>query len=118
MNTGGVGLPYDGDWRPAYVLIDDGVATIPRVEYDLEAERRASKESGFPPLRVAERSSVKRTIPEHRNPNASELFEGGRQSLGERQTAGDDAEQAQLGEVRLAFDDFVGDAPPGTPALP
>jgi putative phosphoesterase len=48
VNSGSVGLPYDGDWRPSYVLIDDGVATIRRVEYELDAERLAMDESGFP----------------------------------------------------------------------
>jgi len=35
-NTGSVGLPYDGDWRPSYLLVDDGVPTVRRVEYDVE----------------------------------------------------------------------------------
>jgi len=48
-NCGSVGLPYDGDWRPSYALIDDGRAvTIRRVEFDRDAEARAIRQSGFP----------------------------------------------------------------------
>jgi putative phosphoesterase len=36
MNSGSVGLPYDGDWRAAYLLLEDGVPSIRRVAYDLE----------------------------------------------------------------------------------
>lgn len=35
MNSGSVGLPYDGDWRASYLLVDDGVPSIRRVAYDL-----------------------------------------------------------------------------------
>lgn len=35
-NSGSVGLPYDGDWRASYLLIEDGVPTIRRVAYDLQ----------------------------------------------------------------------------------
>ena len=49
VNCGSVGLPYDGDWRPSYALIDDSrLVTIRRVEYDLESETRAIRQSGFP----------------------------------------------------------------------
>lgn len=49
VNCGSVGLPYDGDWRPSYALIDDSrVVTIRRVEYDRNAEARAIRRSGFP----------------------------------------------------------------------
>jgi predicted phosphodiesterase len=49
VNCGSVGLPYDGDWRPSYALIDDSqLVTIRRVEYDLESEKRAIRQSGFP----------------------------------------------------------------------
>ena len=48
-NCGSVGLPYDGDWRSSYALIDDGRAvTIRRVEFDRDAEARAIRQSGFP----------------------------------------------------------------------
>lgn len=47
-NSGSVGLPYDGDWRPSYLLIENGVARVRRVEYDLDRQRRDLTESGFP----------------------------------------------------------------------
>jgi putative phosphoesterase len=37
-NSGSVGLPYDGDPRAAYLLLDDGEIAIRRVEYDIERE--------------------------------------------------------------------------------
>jgi putative phosphoesterase len=41
VNSGSVSLSYDGDPRASYVLIDDSVPTIRRVEYDVECEIRA-----------------------------------------------------------------------------
>jgi diadenosine tetraphosphatase ApaH/serine/threonine PP2A family protein phosphatase len=38
VNSGSVGLPYDGDPRAAYVILDDERITIRRVEYDVERE--------------------------------------------------------------------------------
>jgi predicted phosphodiesterase len=37
-NSGSVGMPYDGDWRPSYLVITDGRPEIRRVEYDLAKE--------------------------------------------------------------------------------
>lgn len=37
-NSGSVGLPYDGDPRAAYLLVDEDHMTIRRVEYDIERE--------------------------------------------------------------------------------
>jgi putative phosphoesterase len=37
-NSGSVGLPYDGDPRAAYLLIDDGEVSVRRVEYDIHEE--------------------------------------------------------------------------------
>lgn len=48
VNSGSVGLPHDGDRRAAYVLIDDGQPTIRRVEYDVEREIQALRNSGLP----------------------------------------------------------------------
>lgn len=48
VNSGSVGLPYDGDRRAAYVLIEDGQPTIRRVEYDVEREIQALRVSGLP----------------------------------------------------------------------
>jgi predicted phosphodiesterase len=47
-NAGSVGLPWDGDPRAAYVLFDDGVPNIIRVEYDIEEEVRALRAAGHP----------------------------------------------------------------------
>jgi predicted phosphodiesterase len=41
VNTGSVGLSYDGDRRAAYLLLDDGHPSIRRVEYDLDKELKA-----------------------------------------------------------------------------
>jgi len=48
INTGSVGLPFDDDPRAAYLLLDDGVPAIRRVEYDREKEIRALLASGMP----------------------------------------------------------------------
>lgn len=48
VNAGSVGLPYDGDPRASYALIDDDVTTIRRVSYDLDAEHKAIREANFP----------------------------------------------------------------------
>ena len=47
-NSGSVGLPWDGDWRPSYLLLDDGRPTVRRVAYDLDRERLDLIDSGFP----------------------------------------------------------------------
>jgi predicted phosphodiesterase len=47
-NTGSVGLPYDGDRRASYLLIDDSKPEIRRVEYDMSRELGALSRSGFP----------------------------------------------------------------------
>lgn len=47
-NSGSVGLPYDGDRRAAYFLIDDSQATIRRVAYDVDTEARRLNDSGLP----------------------------------------------------------------------
>jgi putative phosphoesterase len=41
INTGSVGLPYDGDPRASYLLLDGDTPEIRRVEYDMERELRA-----------------------------------------------------------------------------
>ena len=48
MNSGSVGLPWDGDSRASYLLIDDGERRVIRVEYDLEREAAALVRSGYP----------------------------------------------------------------------
>ena len=47
-NAGSVGMPWDDDARAAYLLIDDGVAEVIRVEYDIEAAVRALRAAGHP----------------------------------------------------------------------
>jgi predicted phosphodiesterase len=47
-NAGSVGLPYDGDSRAAYLLIDDSRPVIRRVEYDIDRELKAITSSRFP----------------------------------------------------------------------
>jgi putative phosphoesterase len=47
-NTGSVGMPWDGDPRASYLLIDGGVAEIVRVAYDIETEARILHTSGHP----------------------------------------------------------------------
>jgi len=47
-NPGSVGLPYDGDRRASYVLLDDAKPTIRRVEYEVSKELKALASSGFP----------------------------------------------------------------------
>ncbi len=47
-NTGSVSLPYDGDPRAAYLLLDEMTPTIRRVEYDVDREIKALVDGGFP----------------------------------------------------------------------
>lgn len=48
INTGSVGLPYDGDPRAAYLLLDEGNPSIRRVAYDVERELKALAECRLP----------------------------------------------------------------------
>jgi putative phosphoesterase len=47
-NCGSVGLPWDGDPRAAYLLVDGGRAEVRRVPYDLDRARRDVDDAGFP----------------------------------------------------------------------
>lgn len=47
-NAGSAGLPWDGDPRAAYLLLDDGVPKTIRVEYNVEEEVRALRAVGHP----------------------------------------------------------------------
>jgi putative phosphoesterase len=47
-NSGSVGLPHDGDRRASYLLLDDSRPSIRRVEYDVDRELKALRESGMP----------------------------------------------------------------------
>ncbi len=48
INTGSVGLSYDGDPRGSYLLLDGSTPTIRRVEYDIEKELKALSCCGLP----------------------------------------------------------------------
>ena len=48
VNTGSVGLPYDGDPRASYLLLDDGEPAIRRVAYDVERELQRLAACGLP----------------------------------------------------------------------
>jgi putative phosphoesterase len=47
-NPGAVGLPYDGDWRASYLLLDGDVGTIRRVDYDIDRACRDLNATEFP----------------------------------------------------------------------
>jgi predicted phosphodiesterase len=47
-NAGSVGLPYDGDRRASYLLIDEVEPEIRRVEYDISKEIKNLRGSSFP----------------------------------------------------------------------
>ena len=48
INAGSVGLPYDGDPRASYLLLDDEAPTIRRVLYDIDKEVQALQSSELP----------------------------------------------------------------------
>jgi len=48
VNTGSVGLSYDGDPRAAYLLMNDEKPIIRGVEYDLEKELKTLSACGLP----------------------------------------------------------------------
>jgi putative phosphoesterase len=47
-NSGSVGMPWDGDPRAAYLLIEDGQPRVIRVRYDVEREADLLLRSGYP----------------------------------------------------------------------
>jgi putative phosphoesterase len=47
-NTGSVSLSYDGDPRASYLVLDDAMPEIRRVEYDIDREIRALSDFGLP----------------------------------------------------------------------
>jgi predicted phosphodiesterase len=48
INTGSVGLSYNGDPRASYLILEDGVPSIRKVEYNVEKELRALTSCGLP----------------------------------------------------------------------
>lgn len=55
VNSGSVGLPYDGDPRASYALLDEGCPSIRRVPYDVEREIQRLRASGMPGAKWTER---------------------------------------------------------------
>jgi predicted phosphodiesterase len=47
-NTGSVGLSHDGDRRASYLLLDDSIPAVRRVEYDVDRELKALSGCGLP----------------------------------------------------------------------
>jgi hypothetical protein len=47
-NAGSVGMPWDGDPRAGYLLVDDDTPRIVRVPYDLTTEEAAMRAAGHP----------------------------------------------------------------------
>jgi hypothetical protein len=45
---GHIHVPYDGDRRASYLLVDDSNPTIRRVEYEIEEERKAIADFSLP----------------------------------------------------------------------
>jgi putative phosphoesterase len=63
-NAGSAGLPWDGDPRASYLLIEGGDAQIVRVEYGTERDAALLTRSGHPDApRLAEMRRVGRFIP-------------------------------------------------------
>jgi len=50
-NSGSVGLPWDGDARASYLLIEDGEPIVRRVAYDIERHIADLDRSGYPSSR-------------------------------------------------------------------
>lgn len=48
INTGSVGLPYDGDPRASYLLLDHGAPSLRRVRYSVEKELKALSTCALP----------------------------------------------------------------------
>jgi len=48
INTGSVGLSYDGDPRASYLILDKNTPSIRRVEYNVEKELKALVSCGLP----------------------------------------------------------------------
>jgi predicted phosphodiesterase len=48
VNSGSVSLSHDGDRRAAYLLLDEGIPVIRRVEYDVGREVKALATCGIP----------------------------------------------------------------------
>lgn len=47
-NSGSVSLSYDGDPRPSYLIVDEGVVSLRRLNYDVDCEIRALRQLRYP----------------------------------------------------------------------
>lgn len=48
VNAGSVGLPYDGDPRASYLLLDEGIPSLRRIEYRVDDEIKELRRCGLP----------------------------------------------------------------------
>jgi putative phosphoesterase len=48
INTGSVGLSFDGDHRASYLILDESTPSIRRVDYNVEKELKALASCGLP----------------------------------------------------------------------
>lgn len=48
INPGSVGLPRDGDWRASYAILENGVLSFRRVEYDVEKTIQTMQDCPLP----------------------------------------------------------------------
>lgn len=63
-NSGSVGSPFDGDPRASYLLVEDGIPRVVRVDYDVEREVELVLRSGYPDAeRIAEMRRTGRFVP-------------------------------------------------------
>ena len=71
-NAGSVGLPFDGDSRASYLLVEDHRAEVIRVDYAIEAEVAVLRASGYPDAdRIAEMLRSGRFVPVRATPRSS-----------------------------------------------
>jgi putative phosphoesterase len=70
-NAGSVGLPWDSDPRAAYLIFDDGIPNLIRVEYDVEEEVRALRAARHPDAeRLAQMHRTGKFVPPRAAPTA------------------------------------------------
>jgi putative phosphoesterase len=63
-NSGSVGSPFDGDPRASYLLVSSGEAQVIRVDYDVEREAAALRDSDYPDAdRIAEMQHRGKFVP-------------------------------------------------------
>lgn len=66
-NAGSAGMPWDGDKRASYLIVEDGRAEVIRVEYDVDAEARELERCAHPDgERLGEMLRVGRSIAPNR----------------------------------------------------